>query len=483
MDRIAIVVRLQWRIYWRRVRRGGNLSRNNLGALVLLGGLGVVRYIQQLPLTANQLARGETQKYQALLLLVFLAWMLPVVAESRRSISSRDLLHLPLSTRELFSIRLASVFVSPVSWIVAAGSLALVYPLSRSSNPIGGIVGLLLFVLLALFTSLMVTHLLSNAFMRRIMFVIVIVLSATLGLLWWLQRSTLTRPSSYLSSWLPTKLAAPDSSEMLISLATLAVMNVVVLFIAYWTFMPSVDTGQNHRTRGLSLFSLIELPGPYGGLIKKDLRYSSRLLDVYLVVPIVILFDIYLMFGAEPSAFAFWVVAAILVVPCISLAFNCFGLESPLGLDRYTLFPLSGREILLSKNLSFALLMLLIIGLILPVAIWKLGVVASLIGLLVFVLVGLAYVSIGNWLSVRQPFKMQFYRFASGGSLVDALMGIIFGSLPGAIAIHLLNNEGYGSVWKIALLVLLYAAIYILSLHLSARAFDRRREAIRASVS
>ena len=482
MDRIAIVVQLQWRTYWRRVRRGGNLSRNNLGALVLLGGIGVVRYIQQLPSTASQLARGETQKYQALLVLVFLAWMLPVMAESRRSISSRNLLHLPLSTRELFSIRLASVFVSPVSWIVAAGSLALVYPLSRSSNPVGGIVGLLLFVLLALFTSLMVTHLLSNAFLRRIIFVVVIVLSATLGLLWWLQRSTLIRPPSYLSFWLPTKLAAPVSSEMLVSLAALAVMNAVVLFIAYWTFRPSLDTGQNQRTRGVSLLSRIELPGPFGGLIKKDLRYSSRLLDVYLVVPIVILFDLYLMLEAEPSAFAFWVIAAILVVPCISLAFNCFGLDSPLGLDRYTLFPLSGREILLSKNLSFALLMLLLIGLILPLAIWKLGVVASLIGLMVFVLVGLAHVSIGNWLSVRQPFKMQFYRFASGGSLVDAVMGILFGSLPGVIAIHFLNNEGHGAVWKIALLLVVYVAVYILSLSLSARAFDRQREAIRASV-
>ena len=483
MDRIAIVVRLQWRTYWRRVRRGGHLSRNNLGALVLLGGLGVVRYIQQLPLTANQLARGETQRYQVLLLLVFLAWMLPVMAESRRSISTRDLLHLPLSTGELFSIRLASIFVSPVSWVLAAGSLALVYPLSRSLNPIGGIVGLLLFVLLALFTSLTITHVLSNAFARRIIFVVVIALSATLGLLWWLQRSTLTRPPSYLSFWLPTKLAAPVSSEMLVSLAALAVMNAAVLFIAYWTFMPSVDTGRKQRTQGFSLLSLIELPGAFGGLIKKDLRYSSRLLDVYLALPIVILVDLYLMLGAEPSAFAFWVIAAILVLPCISLAFNCFGLDSPLGLDRYTLFPLSGREILLSKNLSFALLMLLLIGLILPLAIWKLGVVASLIGLMVFVLVGLAYVSIGNWLSVRQPFKMQFYRFASGGSMVDAVMGVIFGSLPGVIAIHFLNNEGYGAVWKIALLLLLYVLVYILSLSLSARAFDRQREVIRASVS
>ena len=156
MDRIAIIVRHQWRAYWRRVRRGGNLNKSNLGALVLLGGVGVVRYFQQLPLTGNQLARGETQRYQTLLLLVFLAWMVPVMAESRRSIASRNLLHFPLSVRELFSIRLASVFVSPVSWIIAAGSLALVYPLSRSTSPVAGAAGLLLFVLLALFSSLMI---------------------------------------------------------------------------------------------------------------------------------------------------------------------------------------------------------------------------------------------------------------------------------------------------------------------------------------
>src|SRR5215470_13499921 len=117
MDRIKAILQCQWRAYWRRFRGAGNLSTNNLGLLVIIGGIGVVRYFQQLPLAAAQLAKGGTARYETLLLLVFLVWLLPVMGESRRSISSRDLLHFPLTSLELFVIRLSSVFFSPSTWV------------------------------------------------------------------------------------------------------------------------------------------------------------------------------------------------------------------------------------------------------------------------------------------------------------------------------------------------------------------------------
>src|ERR1044072_7666950 len=128
MDRIGTILRFQWRAYWRRFRGAGTITTSNVGVLILLGGLGLIRYLEALPLAARQLAKGETTRYETLLLIAFLIWMVPVLAESRRSISSRDLLHFPLSTTDLFLIRLGSVFCSPVVWITAAASLALSYP-------------------------------------------------------------------------------------------------------------------------------------------------------------------------------------------------------------------------------------------------------------------------------------------------------------------------------------------------------------------
>ncbi len=485
MDRLAIVVLYQWRAYWRRVRGAGSFRKNNIGALVLIGGICLVRYAQQLPLIAKQLANGETSKYESFLVVVFLAWMLPVMAESRRSISTRSLLHFPLSIADLYLIRLASVFVSPVSWMVAAASLALIYPLSRSASLIHGVVALLLFVLLALFTGLMSAHLLGNPVVRKILFILMIAACATIGLLLFFKGNTSFQQVGYLKLWLPTKLAASAAlgSRPLTSLTALAGMLAVVIVISFLAFMPSVESLPSRRSQSFSLLSLIEFPGRLGGLIKKDLRYSFRLLDSYFALPVVILFDIYLVSNDAPSAFAFWIIAGVLILPCIGLTFNSFGLDSPLGLDRYTLLPLSGRETLLSKNLSFVFLVLLLFGFVLPFAVWKLGLIATVVGMMVFFLVVIAYVCCGNYMSIDSPFKMHFYRFASGGPLVDTVMGVIFGSLPGAIAIYFLYHESYGALWKIMVLLLLYCVVYVFSIRWAGRRFERRREAIRTALS
>src|SRR5688572_11836682 len=136
MDRIAGVLRCQWSAYWRRFRGAGNLRASNAGVLVLVAGLGAVRYVQQLPLAAAQLSKGETARYETLLLLVFLAWMTALMAESGRSITGRQLTHFPLALRDLFVIRIASAFYSPVTWIIMAASLALGFVVARAQHPL-----------------------------------------------------------------------------------------------------------------------------------------------------------------------------------------------------------------------------------------------------------------------------------------------------------------------------------------------------------
>jgi hypothetical protein len=100
-----------------------------------------------------------------------------------------------------------------------------------------------------------------------------------------------------------------------------------------------------------------------------------------------------------------------------------------------------------------------------------------------FFAVVLAYMFCGNWFSVKQPFRMQFYRFASGGSLVDMVIGIIVASAPAAFTVYLLAIEDGKIGWKLAGVTLLSLALYLLSLSRSARVLESRHEQIRRALS
>lgn len=76
---------------------------------------------------------------------------------------------------------------------------------------------------------------------------------------------------------------------------------------------------------------------------------------------------------------------------------------------------------------------------------------------------------------------MQFYRFASGGSPVDALMGMIFGSVPAAIVVILIYRDD-ARLWKASAMLIVYVAIYLISLTYSACVLGREQENIRRAL-
>ena len=481
MDRITAVLRCEWRAYWRRFHRSTSHTRHNVGILVVFGAIVVSRYLQQIPLIAKQLTNGQTSRYETLLQVLFLVWMMPALAESRRSISSRALLRFPLTNYELFLIRVGSVFFSPFTWIIAALSVALVYPISKAEHPVTGKLALLTFLLLGLFTGLTFTHLLNNAFMRKIAFAALLFLTAGVGLLWFTKQTGIF---GSLPRLLPHQLAAAAaaSSTPLRQLAILGAILLVVVIASFWTFRFTLQPRQDRRALSFSIFSLVQFPGRFGGLLKKDLRYFSRLLDLYFALPFVVLFNLYLASTDAPSATAFWVAVPVLFLPCVSMAFNCFGLDDPLGFDRYALLPLSGKEKLASKNLAFATVMIALFATILPLALLRMETWVLVVGFVELVLVGLAYAAYGNCLSVKQPFKMQFYRFASGGSAVDTVMGMIFGSVPAAALIYLLYRDSFVAV-SLVLLLVVVVSVYVVSLRWAARVLENDREIIRRALA
>src|SRR5262249_33584975 len=121
------------------------------------------------------------------------------------------------------------------------------------------------------------------------------------------------------------------------------VMLVTTGIFAVWSFKASLDVNEQYRARKLSLISIFA--GKTGPLSAKDLRYFTRLLDLYFGILLSAMGCFYLLFAESRSAEVFWIFVLAVFFPNASFVFNCFGLDTRSGLKRYTLAPLRGDEI------------------------------------------------------------------------------------------------------------------------------------------
>ena len=483
MDRVKLIITYEWRAYWRRFSRAG--FRSNQGIVFLFSALVAIKYVLVLRVAAVNVADGNSRLLLQLLAAIFLVWLFPIAANRRDSIASRKWMHLPLPLREKFIVRAISLLIPPSAWLVITGSFAILYPLSQARNPVAGVIAGLLFIAIAWLTGLTITHLLSSALWRRLLWIAAIAILIVCGdyaikggragnLLW--------------SEFFPMRLvvhAATDSRDggPVKTITLLAVLAFGAGSAAIWSFKNSLTSVAETRGRRSFLSSLV-LPGRLGGLVMKDFRYFCRLLDTYLGVAAAMLAGLYLVVAIEPSAGVFWSLIVIVFLCNAAVPFNSFGLDNRAGMDRYALLPLNGTAILLSKNLAY----LMIVGVqllpILILAAWRLGIAASVLGLLEAAALACAYLTWGNWMSVNHPLKMQFFRFAnSGAAVVDAMGGIFFGSLPGIVMIYLYQWQGAGQGGGVALVLLVTGALYFVSLMRFGNRFELKRESIVAALS
>jgi hypothetical protein len=157
----------------------------------------------------------------------------------------------------------------------------------------------------------------------------------------------------------------------------------------------------------------------------------------------------------------------------MGLSANSFGLDEPPEINRYLLFPLGGRDILLGKNLGFAVIVAVQLSIMLPLALWRLGWREVSFGLIEAVALSLAYLAWGNLASVMMPFKMRFYRMESGGPLIEGLIGLALGSLPGVVIIYLIQFNSKLLAAKLVSVLALTALAYFGSLQFAGRKFER----------
>lgn len=483
MDRIIIIGRWQWRAFWRRVNRAGHLNAGNQGILLIFSVLVLVRYLQALHTAAINLPQGQTRVFDSLLLVVFLAWMFPLASGARTNITTRKLLHLPLTLRELFGIKLITLLIPPYSWVILGGSLAICYPIIGAQNPVSGIVAALLFVVFSALLGLTIAQLLSMSFWRKL-FLLALILIGLIVV--YLVQKDGVGPLLSLSLSLPTSLVsrAAVGEQSWVAVGKLAGLVTLAFLAALWSFKKSLEVVPKRRTQKLTIFDPFRIRGAVGGLAAKDFRYFRRLLDPYLGVLVAALGSFYLVIADVPSAGLFQAFLLSVFVPSSPLAFNSFGLENRAGLDRLKLMPVTGRTILLGKNLAFTMIVGVQVAPLILLAGWRLGLPVAIVGIVEAAALAAMYLAWGNWMSVNHPLKMQFFQFSSSsGLVVESLAGIMFGSLPGMIAIYFMHTEGFKATWKIALVVLVSLAFYFMVLSRVSTRFELKQNRIFRAVS
>src|SRR6267378_3501388 len=126
---VPTLIRFQWRAYWRGFARGGKLTVGNQGMTLIIIGVVLYRYVLALRHATIDLTRGKTALLESLLTGICVGWFVITNSREQSSVASRRWLHLPLSLKDLFTIRVASLLIPPSAWFILAGSLAICYPL------------------------------------------------------------------------------------------------------------------------------------------------------------------------------------------------------------------------------------------------------------------------------------------------------------------------------------------------------------------
>jgi len=224
-----------------------------------------------------------------------------------------------------------------------------------------------------------------------------------------------------------------------IAILLIAVALVIQLAIVLW----------NHATSGKprwrALWRVPKLPGRLGGLVQKDFRQMLSVLDTYAAVLLAVPAMFYRWFG-HPDADASMIMALVVVIALSTYAQNLFGLDFPSGIARYRLLPLRGREILLSKDISFLAAVLVLTAPLAPFA----GFAA-----------GLTALAAGHPASVLKMQPATRWRFSSG------VMSVAFFQVFLLVAVGVATARS--SVWFLALAL----AGYLASLWHSGRIWDR----------
>lgn len=482
MARIALILRYQWRAFWRRPIRSRHRAQFYLTVLALLGWAFVAILPAGLSRAARELAAGQTTSMDAVLWALCVLWLFVPVEDAVISLTSRHLRTFPIDVGRLLIVRMLSVFCSPVAMLIALGSLVSLWPfLFARQTVLGGAAALILFASSFGF-GMAASHVLSVADLRRTLLAPVAVISVALGAVFFTQGLQGIEQMRPVVDVLPPHLVSAASvaatpSVAIIPLLTLIGVSAVVGCLLFWSFRRSVFGQSDTPVVGRAVDSVLWFPGRFGGLVRKEQLEFRKLLDVWPGLLLVVAVSVASLFGPLPPIVRQAIIVIVFVMNTNAIM-NCLGLNTSAELNRYAILPLRGRDVLLIKNLGLAVIVAAQLTLLILIAVWRSGPVEAAAEVLVAAVLLLSHLAWGNLVSVTAPFKMQFYRFASSGEPLTAMAGNTIGSAPAVVVLFLLHSESSWAATAIAGVLLLSLAVYLVSLHYSGRSFERRRHVI-----
>ncbi|HKQ75379.1 MAG TPA: hypothetical protein VJ810_16890 [Blastocatellia bacterium] len=477
MAGVRQILKYQWKAYWRRFTRPGQLPPFDMLLLLLLGALLIFKLPPVLRRAARELAIGQTAVMNRLLFALAAAWLYPRIENAIISIHPKALIRFPLTTNSMLLVRIGSFFISPAAMIITAGSLLGALPLLASPRPFTGIAAAILFFVMAASLGWSLSHMMSSAALRiRLMIVTAIVIVPLGTVLFASVREEGWRLASIVQ-FTPMRLVTSASIAAnyriaLLSLMALTGCAALALLLLRWSFSRSLFDQETNRPRSNRAASLIRFPGRLGGLVRKEQNYFRKVPAVWIGLLITLAYSQIFWFGA-PHPITFQAIILIVFSTNMALPANSFGLDEPPEINRYLLFPLRGRDILLGKNLGFFVVIAAQLFVTLPFAFWRLGWREVSFGLIEAAALLFAYMAWGNMDSVSAPYKMRFYRETGGGSLFDAIIGMTLCSLPGVAIIYLTHFNSELLVAKLVSILALTALAYLGSLHFAGRKFER----------
>jgi hypothetical protein len=475
--RVRMILKYQWKAYWRRFMRGGQVSQTDMLLLLLLCALFIFKLPPVLRNAARELAVGQTAGLERLLLQLGIAWFYSLFGNSLLSLSPKKLSRYPLTTSSLLLIRIGSFFISPVTMMIVAGSLLSALPLLATRRPFSGFIAAILLFVTAASLGLSLSHFMSGATLRRKLMVAAPVIIVPTGAVLFAASKEAARRLGELVLFTPIRLVtraavAPDYRTVLFSMAILVACAALALLLLRWSFSRSLSDQEVNRSAARKAGGLFSFPGRLGGLVNKEQKYFRKLPSPWIGLLLTLAYSQLFWLGAPYPATYHSIILFVFLMN-IGLSSNSFGLDEPLEIHRYMLFPLTGRAILLGKNLGFAVIVAVQLSVTLPFALWRLGWREVFFGLIEAVALVLAYLAWGNLASVIAPFKMRFYQMESGGSLITAMIGLTLCSAPGVAIILLTRLDSEWLAAKISAVLVLMALAYFCSLHIAGKRFER----------
>lgn len=218
----------------------------------------------------------------------------------------------------------------------------------------------------------------------------------------------------------------------------------------------TVGRGIGKRVGGWNLLRFIpRFPGPFGGLVRSNLRQMLTMLDAYVAIAFSLGGAAYRFFGNHPDPAASTILALMAAMSLSTYAQCLFGLDrASSAMVRYRLMPVRGWQILMSKDAAFLIFLAILVA---PLD-WAAGMTSGFVAL-----------AVGHHASLRLAVPLRRWRFSGSRLFPSVVAGV------GGLALGMGEQE-HGILFLLAAI-----ALWMASLAVYGRIFSRQMFTTRTS--